>query len=111
MHEAMELYDSLINGVWLRQKSAILFLNKFDIFKEKITYSPISAYFPDFHGTRLATAAAYFAGRFQDINRTQGRQIYMHYTNATDTNLLKVTMASIHHDIVRKKLSSLGLLQ
>ena len=89
MHEAMEPFDLLINGVWFRQKSVILFLNKIDIFRKKITYSPISAYFSDFHGMSLATAANYFAGHFQDINRTQGRQIYMHYTNTTDTNLLK----------------------
>ncbi|KAJ5267266.1 guanine nucleotide-binding protein subunit alpha [Penicillium angulare] len=110
MHEAMELFDSLINGVWFRQKSVILFLNKIDVFKKKLSYSPISAYFPDFHGTSLTTAAKYFANRFQDISRTRGRQIYMHYTNATDTNLLKLTMDSIFDDIVRKNLSSLGIL-
>jgi guanine nucleotide-binding protein subunit alpha len=110
MHEAMELFDTLINGVWFRHHSVILFLNKIDIFKRKLPYSPISAYFPDFHGTSVRTAANYFADRFQDINRTRGRRIYTHYTNATDTKLLKTTMESIHDDILQKNLSSLGLL-
>jgi guanine nucleotide-binding protein subunit alpha len=70
----MALFDWLINGVWFKHKSAILFLNKIDIFKRKLAYSPISTHFPDFHGTRVTPAVDYFADRFRDINSTRGRR-------------------------------------
>ncbi|KAJ5600687.1 hypothetical protein VI817_001815 [Penicillium citrinum] len=110
MHEAMALFDSLINGVWFRQKSVILFLNKIDLFKTKLAYSPISAHFPDYHGTNITMAADYFDDRFQDLNRTRGRRIYTHHTNATDTRLLKTTMELIHDDLVQRNLNSFGLV-
>ncbi|CAG8141080.1 unnamed protein product [Penicillium nalgiovense] len=84
MHDAMMLFDSLANGKWFKRKPVILFLNKIDLFKEKLAISPVSAYFPDFNGSNkdFGGAAAYFADRFRGINRTRGREVYIHYTNA-----------------------------
>ncbi|KAJ5267727.1 guanine nucleotide-binding protein subunit alpha [Penicillium angulare] len=47
MHEAMMLFDSLANSKWFKRKPIILFLNKIDLFKEKLAISPVSTYFPD----------------------------------------------------------------
>ena len=46
MQEAMALFDSIINGQWFRKQPVILFLNKFDLFRDKIAASSISAHFP-----------------------------------------------------------------
>jgi guanine nucleotide-binding protein subunit alpha len=111
MHEAMILFDSLVNGEYFKHTPIIVFLNKIDIFKEKLALSPLSEYFADFNGsnTDLRAAARYFADRFKGINRTRDREIYIHYTNATDTKLLEVTMASVQEMIIRKNLRSVGL--
>ncbi|RCI06499.1 hypothetical protein CU098_013283 [Rhizopus stolonifer] len=52
MHEALMLFDTTCNSHWFVKTSMILLLNKIDIFKNKITYSPIAKYFPDYkeHG-------------------------------------------------------------
>ena len=50
MLEALMLFDSICNSTWFTKTSMILFLNKIDIFKEKIKDSPIKKYFPDYKG-------------------------------------------------------------
>ena len=111
MHEAMMLFESLVNGEWFKTKPIILFLNKVDLFRAKIAKSPISAHFPDYHGKATDEEAGkkYFADRFRGINRTADREIYIHYTNATDTTLLKATMQSVQDMIIQKNLNNLIL--
>jgi len=111
MHEAMMLFESLVNGEWFKRKPIILFLNKMDLFKVKLAISPVSKHFPDYHGsnTDFEAAGKYFADRFRGINRMPDREIYIHYTNATDTNLLKATMDSVQDMIVQKNLHTLIL--
>ena len=105
------LFESLVNGEWFKKKPIILFLNKIDLFREKLAISPISAHFPEYHGRNDDEVAAvkFFADRFRGINRSAEREIYVHYTNATDTTLLKATMQSVQDMIIQKNLSSLIL--
>ncbi|CDM33852.1 hypothetical protein DTO013E5_1596 [Penicillium roqueforti] len=111
MHEAMMLFESLVNGEWFKRKPIILFLNKIDLFKGKLTISSISKHFPDYTGsdTDYDSSAQYFADRFRGINRIPDREIYIHYTNATDTTLLKATMDSVQDMIIQKNLHTLIL--
>lgn len=111
MHEALMLFDSVINGALFKTKPVILFLNKIDVFQKKLAVSPLSQHFPDFDGsnTDLWAAAGYLGHRFQRLDKAQGRKIYVYYTNATDTTLMKSTMESVQHSIVQKNLSGLGL--
>ena len=50
MHESMKLFDSICNNKWFSKTSIILFLNKKDIFQEKIKKSPLSICFPEYSG-------------------------------------------------------------
>ncbi|GAD97028.1 guanine nucleotide-binding protein subunit alpha [Paecilomyces variotii No. 5] len=111
MHEAMMLFESLVNGEWFKRKPIILFLNKIDLFKSKLDLSPVSKHFPDYNGsdTDFDAAAKYFADRFRGINRMPEREIYVHYTNATDTTLLRATMDSVQDMIIQKNLHTLIL--
>ncbi|KAF4761146.1 hypothetical protein N7455_002307 [Penicillium solitum] len=111
MHEAMMLFESLVNGEWFKRKPIILFLNKIDLFKGKLAISSISKHFPDYTGsdTDYDASAQYFADRFRGINRIPDREIYIHYTNATDTTLLKATMDSVQDMIIQKNLHTLIL--
>lgn len=46
------LFDTTCNSHWFKKTSMILLLNKIDIFKKKIKYSPIADYFPDYSGMK-----------------------------------------------------------
>ncbi|XP_041505480.1 guanine nucleotide-binding protein G(o) subunit alpha isoform X3 [Microtus oregoni] len=48
MHESLKLFDSICNNKWFTDTSIILFLNKKDIFEEKITKSPLTICFPEY---------------------------------------------------------------
>lgn len=50
MHESLKLFDSICNNKWFKDTSIILFLNKKDIFEEKIKKSPLTLCFPDYTG-------------------------------------------------------------
>lgn len=50
MIESMKLFDSICNSKWFVETSIILFLNKKDLFEEKITRSPLTICFPEYTG-------------------------------------------------------------
>lgn len=89
MQEALVLFDSICNSRWFVRTSIILFLNKIDLFREKITRSPIANFFPDYTGgTDLQAACDYFSSRFVGLNQSSAKQIYTHFTCATDVSRL-----------------------
>lgn len=69
----------------------ILFLNKIDLFAEKLPRSPLGDYFPDYAGGDSYDAACdYLLHRFVSLNQSAAtKQIYAHYTCATDTQQIK----------------------
>lgn len=111
MQEALLLFESIMSLAWFKGSSIILFLNKIDLFKEKLAEKPVSEYFPDYTGANddYNAASKYFATKFKSLNRTEDREIYVHFTNATDTNLLKITMQSVQDTIIQSNLSTLIL--
>jgi guanine nucleotide-binding protein subunit alpha len=111
MQEALMLFESIANSQWFIKSALILFLNKIDLFKEKLASSPIPKYFPDYTGdpTDSRVASKFFEEKFRGLNRNPSKEIYAHFTNATDTNLLKITMTSVQDIIIQKNLHKLIL--
>ncbi|KAJ7362800.1 heterotrimeric G-protein alpha subunit, GPA2-like protein [Mycena albidolilacea] len=101
MQDAMTIWDSICHSQWFKQTSIILFLNKNDLFEKKIKTSDIKSFFPDFDGEPGSALAGrdYFKRRFgrlaQKAGRAKEREIYIHITTATDTELLRVIMAAV----------------
>lgn len=56
MQESLKLFDSICNNKWFTDTSIILFLNKKDLFEEKIKKSPLTICFPEYTG-KLRDAA------------------------------------------------------
>lgn len=56
MYESLKLFDSICNNKWFTNTSIILFLNKKDIFEEKIKKSPLSICFPEYTGKLITVA-------------------------------------------------------
>ena len=112
MNEALMLWESIANSHWFTKSALILFLNKMDLFKEKLVKSPITDHgFTDYHGPPgdWRQASKYFMDKFRALNRNPEKEIYGHHTNATDTNLLKITMGSVQDMIIQRNLKQLIL--
>ncbi|CAA7270291.1 unnamed protein product [Cyclocybe aegerita] len=97
MQEALTLFDSICNSRWFVKTSIILFLNKIDLFAEKLPRSPLEDYFPDYTGGNNYDAACdYLLHRFVSLNQSAAtKQIYAHYTCATDTQQIKFVLSAI----------------
>ncbi|KAJ1957485.1 guanine nucleotide-binding protein subunit alpha [Dispira parvispora] len=111
MQEALTLFDSICNSRWFVRTSIILFLNKIDIFREKLPRSPLKAYFPDYEGgANYDMACEYLHKRFVSLNQSDSKQVYTHLTCATDTNQIKFVMAAVNDIIIQANLRNCGLL-
>jgi len=116
MQDAMQIWDGICNSQWFTKTALILFLNKTDLFQQKTKYSPISTFFPDFEGPEgdFAAGKEYFRQRFVRLsnksNRQLNRDVYTHFTTATNTNLLKVVMTAVEDISLRHNLQQAALL-
>ncbi|KAG9002240.1 guanine nucleotide-binding protein subunit alpha [Tulasnella sp. JGI-2019a] len=112
MQEALTLFDSICNSRWFVKTSIILFLNKIDLFAEKLRFSPMGDYFPDYTGgDDYDSACDYLLHRFVSLNQNSGsKQIYAHYTCATDTQQIKFVLSAIQDILLQLHLRECGLL-
>lgn len=113
MHEALMLFESIANSKYFEKSALILFLNKIDLFREKVSSgrSLIREHFPEYTGadTDVDEGQQFFARKFKNLVRDPEKEAYVHFTNATDTNLLDKTMKSVQDMIVQRNLHNLML--
>lgn len=111
MHESMRLFDSICNNKWFVSTSIILFLNKKDLFQQKIAYSPLEICFPDYTGgNNYEEASNYIQTQFENLNRKKdSKEVYTHFTCATDTSNIEFVFDAVHDVIVKHNLISCGL--
>jgi len=100
MHESLQLFRDIANGDWFVKTAMILFLNKKDIFLEKIVKVPLTVCFPEYKGANtIDEASDYISKRFkeQKIKNVNGKnnEIYVHMTCATDTENIKYIFLAV----------------
>ncbi|RCK57779.1 Guanine nucleotide-binding protein alpha-3 subunit [Candida viswanathii] len=110
LQESLLLFESICNSRWFARTSVVLFLNKIDVFSQKLNYSPLENYFPDYSGgADLNKAVKYILYRFQQVNRS-GLKIYPHVTCATDTSNIKLVMGAVKETILENSLKDIGIV-
>lgn len=110
LEESLALFDSVVNSRWFSRTSIVLFLNKIDVFAEKLAYSPLEKQFPDYTGgNNINKAAKYILWRFTQVNRS-GLNIYPHVTQATDTSNIQLVMAAVKETLLENSLRDTGIL-
>ena len=110
MHESMKLFDSICNNKWFTETSIILFLNKRDLFAEKITRSSLKTCFPEYPGAdEYNEASFYIKSKFLELNKSQEKELYPHLTCATDTENVKFVFGAVTDTIIKNNLKDVGL--
>ncbi|NWS50690.1 GNA14 protein, partial [Probosciger aterrimus] len=81
------LFKTIIISPWFLNTLVILFLNKKDLLEEKIMYSHLISYFPEYTGPKQDVRAArhFILKLYQDQNPDKEKIIYSHFTCVTDT--------------------------
>jgi len=109
--EALNLFEEICNSRWFRETSMILFLNKRDLFLEKVKRVPLNVAFPDYQGDDSYEAGIEFLqDQFESRNRNPDKQVYTHVTCATDTTNVAAVFNAVKDIIIRKSLNEAGLV-
>ncbi|XP_072015798.1 guanine nucleotide-binding protein G(o) subunit alpha-like [Amphiura filiformis] len=113
LRESLRLFESICNNMFFLNTTIVLFLNKVDLFQEKVLHTNrhLRYYFKDYQGAdRDVEAAANFVReKFQMQNRNPRKVIYPHFTTATDTSNVEVVFQVIVNTIVRENLERADL--
>ena len=129
--EALLLFEEIANSKWFKQTSIILFLNKRDLFAEKICEVPFRAEgrFEEFRGPHVVfgsnsailgteenrvcyeAAVQYLKDAFLARNKQQAtKEIYTHVTCATDTKNVEVVFNACKDIILKSNLHGSGFM-
>jgi len=111
MTEALSLFEEICNSRWFQNTSMILFLNKRDIFADKVVKIPLSVTFSEYEGENTYEAASqYIKEQFESKNHNDEKVIYTHITCATDTDNVRVVFNAVKDIIIRQSLGEAGLV-
>ncbi|XP_029051820.1 G protein alpha q subunit isoform X4 [Osmia lignaria lignaria] len=85
MEESKALFKTIITYPWFQHSSVILFLNKKDLLEEKIMYSHLVDYFPEYDGPKQQDVPAreFILKVYLSANPDPDRMCYSHFTAAT----------------------------
>jgi len=109
MKDAIHLFGEIVKKDVFKKTAIMLFLNKIDIFKEKIKVSPISKYFPEYEDDGdLNKATGFFGKQFVMQSENPAQRIYTHLTWATDTSQIKIVIAIVTDIVLRMNLEASG---
>ncbi|XP_024411446.1 guanine nucleotide-binding protein subunit alpha-14 isoform X1 [Desmodus rotundus] len=112
MEESKALFKTIITYPWFLNSSVILFLNKKDLLEEKIMYSHLISYFPEYTGPKQDVNAAkdFILKLYQDQNPDKEKVIYSHFTCATDTENIRFVFAAVKDTILQLNLKEFNLV-
>lgn len=115
MLEALDLFEEIAKSSYFLKSSMMLFLNKRDLFAEKIATIPINdtPEFSDYAGGANYDAGChYFLEKFKDRFNTNSeeRELYHHITCATDTKNVQVVFGACKDIILKNNLKDSGFL-
>eukprot|EP01098_Paradermamoeba_levis_P011556 TRINITY_DN4953_c0_g7_i2.p1 TRINITY_DN4953_c0_g7~~TRINITY_DN4953_c0_g7_i2.p1 ORF type:complete len:299 (+),score=66.11 TRINITY_DN4953_c0_g7_i2:116-1012(+) len=107
MKESLLLFDEICNMSWFKDTSFILFLNKIDIFKEKIQRIDLSVCFPEYTGGgNFDSASNFVKERFLEQNKSP-HSIYTHFTCAINTENIAFVWKACRETIIKNILSDI----
>ena len=109
MVESMKLFQIIIESDFFRKTSIILFLNKKDLFKEKIQFSDLVDHFPEYDGPTHDPIAAgeFILKMYEHLNPVDVRQIFSHFTCATDTENMRTVFESVKKTILEQNIDEI----
>ena len=114
MVENLGLFESICNNQCFKKTSMILFLNKLDLFSMKIRdpeCTPLTNCFKQFAGdlNSVAETCEFIKEEFEGLNQNQTKQIFTHFTCATDTEQIRSVFIVITDMLIKEMIELCGL--
>eukprot|EP01083_Nonionella_stella_P066222 174187_1 len=115
MVDSLELFDETVNNKHFNKTHIILFLNKKDLFVDKIGKIPITfcEAFSDFNEYQTGLdvepnpndfeqTTAYIQHKFRTLNKNNKKQIYVHLTTAMDRKNIDNVFRAVKHICIKE---------
>jgi len=110
MHEALKLFEEICNSKWFGKVAMMLFLNKSDLFAEKIETVDLNVCFDDYDGGKnYKPALKFIEGKFMEQNREPTKDIFPHVTCATDKTSVDFVFNAVKSIILQDLLEGVGI--
>jgi len=107
MKESLLLFDETSNSKWFREIACILFLNKTDIFAQKIVKKDLTCCFPNYNGgPDPEKAQSFIRDRYLEQNNSP-HHIFTHFTCAIDTQNIVFVFKCVRQTLLNKTIDSL----
>ena len=125
--ESIAVFKDIMTNEFLKNAVKLIFLNKMDLFEEKLAKNPLNSIFPDYNGGDNAVVGAQyiqqlFTGKLQtaemnisgqdsgDVQGAVSEKVYTNPTNATDgSNIKRVFMLAV--DVILKNMAANGKMR
>eukprot|EP00026_Physarum_polycephalum_P011285 Phypoly_transcript_11493.p1 GENE.Phypoly_transcript_11493~~Phypoly_transcript_11493.p1 ORF type:complete len:351 (+),score=42.74 Phypoly_transcript_11493:84-1136(+) len=105
VHESLQLFNEIANSTHLSGAAVILFMNKKDLFEQKIKEVDLTVTFPEYAGGKDFTKASeYLTVQFCSLMK-QRERLYTHLTCATDTENITFVFNAIKDMLLNKMLA------
>jgi len=114
MREAIGLFRGIVNLPAFKDSHIILFLNKVDLFQERIKKFPVNQYFKSYKKdiNNASEIIEFFKLKFlaQRKGETKNKEVYTHVTHATDTKCVQKIFSCVRDVVVTRELENQGFL-
>ncbi|XP_060572137.1 guanine nucleotide-binding protein subunit alpha-14-like [Ruditapes philippinarum] len=110
--EAVDLFKLVVLHPWVSRTSVVLFLNKIDLFKEKLKRHNLHDHFPEYIGPEHDVEAGchFMKNLFLAVQAEENRPIFPHFTCAIDTPGMKRVFDNIIQYTVQSNIKKHKLL-
>eukprot|EP01128_Nolandella_sp_AFSM9_P004161 TRINITY_DN181_c4_g1_i1.p1 TRINITY_DN181_c4_g1~~TRINITY_DN181_c4_g1_i1.p1 ORF type:complete len:360 (+),score=101.94 TRINITY_DN181_c4_g1_i1:28-1080(+) len=110
--ESLTLWEEIVNSRWFGKLPVILFLNKFDLFKEKMKTTDLKVAFPEYDGgLDYKKARDFLKTVYKSLNHQSNKSVYIHVTTATNTSNIRNVFTDVVDIILKQSLEDTGLVK
>eukprot|EP01121_Diplochlamys_sp_Union-15-3_P019334 TRINITY_DN726_c0_g1_i1.p1 TRINITY_DN726_c0_g1~~TRINITY_DN726_c0_g1_i1.p1 ORF type:complete len:112 (-),score=8.58 TRINITY_DN726_c0_g1_i1:92-427(-) len=111
MEESLNVFNSIVNSTTFQKTCILLFLNKRDVFAEKIKKGDLNKVYPEYTGgPSYENGVAFIREKYLSLMSLAARaNIVIHETCAIDTKQISVIFTAVMSHIFRQRLTVSGL--
>lgn len=112
MRESLEIFQTIVNNKILINVAIILFLNKEDVLKKKVSNGAnIKTEFSQFKGNPSSAqdVLQFELSLFDEMRRDRSKPLFHHFTTAVNTDNIRVVFNAVKDTILQDNLNALML--
>eukprot|EP01121_Diplochlamys_sp_Union-15-3_P013696 TRINITY_DN4287_c0_g1_i1.p1 TRINITY_DN4287_c0_g1~~TRINITY_DN4287_c0_g1_i1.p1 ORF type:complete len:347 (-),score=40.42 TRINITY_DN4287_c0_g1_i1:75-1115(-) len=111
MLESIHLFEEVCNSAFFENVMIILFLNKVDIFKEKIEKIDLNVCFDNYTGgLNFENASNFIKARYSEKNHSVRRSLFTHLTCAVNRDNIEFVFKCVRETIMKSILKQVAVI-